>query len=96
MSMSIRLSGLSATALLMSACAISATPPSTSTCNADAATPYVGQVATSPVVEAARRKAGAGLVRTLKPGQMVTMEYLDGRLNLHLDADNKIIRATCG
>ena len=96
MSMSIRLLGLSATALLMSACATPATPPSVSTCNAGAVTPYVGQVATPAVVEAARMKAGAGLVRTLKPGQMVTMEYLDGRLNLHVDADNEIIRATCG
>ena len=48
------------------------------------------------MIEAARKDAGADRVRTLKPGQVVTMEYLAGRLNLYLDASGKIERIGCG
>jgi hypothetical protein len=48
------------------------------------------------MIEAARKDAGADSARTLKPGQMVTMEYLAGRLNLYLDANDKIERIACG
>ena len=52
--------------------------------------------ASAAMVEAARKDAGADSVRTLKPGQMVTMEYLAGRLNLYLDDAGKIERIGCG
>ena len=48
------------------------------------------------MVEAARKDAGADRVRTLRPGQAVTMEYLAGRLNLYLDASGNIERIGCG
>lgn len=82
-------------ALVLGACA---TPPPAMTgqCNADAAQAHVGHPATPEMIEAARRDAGADRVRTLKPGQVVTMEYLAGRLNLHLDADGRIERIACG
>ncbi len=95
--MSIRLLVLPAIALSLAACATGAEPPSMAiSCDANAAQAYVGQAATADVVEAARKSAGADIVRTLKPGQMVTMEFRDGRLNLHVDAANAIVRATCG
>ena len=96
MSNSIRVFGLAAIALLMSACATPATPPSASACNADAIRPYVGQVATPAVVESARKASGAQLVRALKPNDAATMDYRVERMNIMLDDANKIVRATCG
>ena len=95
--MSIRLLALPAFVLSLAACSITpATPPSARNCNADAVKPFVGKPATPSTVADARKAAGAGMVRTLKPGQVVTMEYLEGRLNLHVDAGNVIVLATCG
>lgn len=96
MSMSIRLLGLSAIAVLMSACATPATPAAAGACNADAIRPYVGQVATPAVVDAARNAAGAQLVRALKPNDAATMDYRVERINILVDDANKIVRATCG
>ena len=92
----IRLLGLSVTALLMSACATPATPPSASACNANAIQPYVGQIATPSVVESARKAAGAQLVRALKPNDAATLDYRMERINTMVDAANTILRASCG
>lgn len=73
-----------------------ATPPLPGQCDAEPAQHHVGHPATPDMVEAARRDAGAERVRTLKPGQVVTMEYMAGRLNLYLDANGRIERIACG
>ena len=96
MSMTIRLFGLSATALLLTACATPATPPPASACNADAIQSYVGQVATPAVVDAARKAAGAELVRALKPNDAATTDYRVERINILVDDSNKILSASCG
>lgn len=72
-----------------------ATPPQPG-CNAEAARSVVGQVASAEVIEQARTAAGAEQARTLKPGQMVTMEYVAGRLNIDVDANNTITNLRCG
>lgn len=82
--------------LSLGACATPEAPPMTSRCNAEAAQRHVGHAATAEVVAAARNDAGADTVRTLKPGQVVTMEYLAGRLNVYLDASGEIARIACG
>lgn len=66
------------------------------TCNADNARSMIGRVATPEVIDAARKAAGAQSVRTLKPGQMVTMEFSEGRLNIDVDADNVVTNVRCG
>lgn len=71
-------------------------PPMTDSCNADAARSAIGKVATPDVVERARRDAGAEVARVLKPGQMVTMEYREGRLNIDVDEKNVIKNVRCG
>ena len=71
-------------------------PPTRRTCNADAAAGHVGREATPDVVSAAQRDAGASSARVLKPGQMVTMEYIEGRLNIDVDANNVITGIRCG
>lgn len=71
--------------------------PRTASCNADAAKPgAIGKPATAAVIEQARIDAGARMSRVLKPGQMVTMEYAEGRLNIDVDARNVIINLRCG
>lgn len=67
-----------------------------STCHADTARSFVGRTATADVVEQARIAAHAGIARTLKPGQIVTMEYHAGRLNIDVDANNVILDVRCG
>ena len=70
--------------------------PMPAACNAEAARGAIGQTASAEVVEQARLAAGAAIARTLKPGQMVTMEYHGGRLNLDVDADNVVTGVRCG
>ncbi len=82
--------------LMLAGCTTPAMPPATGQCNAQGAQSYVGKVATAGTVEAARKAAGADIARTLKPGQMVTMEYLEGRLNVDVDAANVITGFRCG
>ena len=65
-------------------------------CNAEAARGVIGREATADVVEEARLAAGADVVRTLTPGQMVTMEYHSSRLTLDVDDRNVIVGARCG
>lgn len=65
-------------------------------CNAEAASAAIGQVATPDVIEQARKDAGARMARTLAPDQMVTMEYLEGRLNIKVDDNNVVTGLTCG
>jgi len=67
-----------------------------SACKPEPAQQFVGQTATADVVEKARVAAGAQLVRTLKPGQVVTMEYHSSRLNLDVSDANVITGARCG
>ncbi len=73
------------------------TPPVAMSCDADSAKPAaINKTATAAVVERARVDAGARTARVLKPGQMVTMEYLEGRLNIDVDARNVISNVRCG
>ena len=87
----------------LAACTTPPTPPPpfanapiSDQCNANAARGHVGKVATAATVEAARKDAGARIARTLKPDHMVTMEYIEGRLNIDVDAANMITGVRCG
>ena len=64
-------------------------------CNASTLAWTIGQPADASLVERAQREAGAKIVRVLKPGQVVTMEYSDMRLNLHVDAANRVTSYSC-
>lgn len=65
-------------------------------CNADAVQSLIGQEATDTVVEQARIDAGAQVARTLAPGQVVTMEFHEGRLNVDVDEAGTITGLRCG
>lgn len=66
------------------------------TCDAAPAQSFVGQNSTAKVVEAARVRSGALMVRVLRPGQMVTKEFDAQRLNLEVNAAGRIIAVRCG
>lgn len=85
--------------LVLSACGGGAPvrpAPVTQACNAADAQFAVGQVATATLVEEARRHAGAQVVRVLRPGQVVTLEFSEQRLNLDVDAAGRVLKARCG
>lgn len=92
---------LAATLLALGACAAPPVPePPAATapgsCDASKAQFAVGQQPGLALQDQARERSGARIVRTLRPGQMVTMEYSGERLNLELDASGKIVRVRCG
>ena len=65
-------------------------------CRAEDARFAIGQPATPQLEAAARVRSGAGSVRTLKPNQAVTMEFNGGRLNLVVDARDRVTAVRCG
>lgn len=65
-------------------------------CNAQPAQAAVGQSSRASVVESARARSGARMVRILRPGQMVTKEFDTQRLNLEVDANGRILAVRCG
>lgn len=56
----------------------------------------VGKTVTEAEVEQARVDAGAEAVRTIKPDQMVTMDFNSDRLNLDMDEAGTVTAARCG
>ena len=65
-------------------------------CNAGRAQSLVGREATSELGAEALRLTGAGALRWIPPGAMVTMDYREDRLNIELDARNRVTRLRCG
>lgn len=89
--------------LLLSACMTTTAPPMSDPmppledrCNADLAKAVIGKSATAQVVEQARVDARADIARVLRPGQIVTMEFRAGRLNVDVNERNAITGLRCG
>jgi uncharacterized lipoprotein len=73
------------------------TPPAAATaCDDSQAQWAVGKKVTEAEVEQARKDSGAETARTLKPNQMVTMEFNGNRLNLDLDDAGTVTAIRCG
>lgn len=70
-----------------------ATPGS---CDASRVTRLVGRPFSASLPEHARRIARARTVRTILPGDAVTMDYRADRLNLHVSTEGFAERFTCG
>ena len=68
----------------------------TGECSAKGLDDLIGRDATPALVSRAKRRAGASVARVLRPGQIVTMEYLNGRLNVNVDEKNRVKSFTCG
>jgi hypothetical protein len=65
-------------------------------CDAAKARSLVGKVRSQAVGAKALRLSGAARLRWIPKGSMVTMDYREDRLNLRLDARNRIVRIACG
>lgn len=65
-------------------------------CDASRVQDYVGRIADADSVRDAVAASGARTVRVIKPGMAVTMDFRGDRLNLRLDADDRIVAVTCG
>ena len=86
-------------ALLLAGCAPMSPPPTASeatACSGEAAASLIGQPATSALAAKALSVTGARTIRWTRPGQPVTMDYRPDRLNIELDAENRMQRFRCG
>ncbi len=70
--------------------------PPANQCNAPAAQFLVGQPYGASTLAQALAAAGADTVRLLHPDSMITKEYRMGRLNVVVDAANRVVRVDCG
>ena len=57
---------------------------------------FIGRVASSEVGTELLRASGAKVIRWVQPGMMVTMDYREDRVNLHLDGKGKVVKIVCG
>jgi hypothetical protein len=65
-------------------------------CNADSLGNLVGRPASQELGAEALRRSGARVLRWIRPGDIVTMDYSEQRLNIHLDARGRVERFACG
>jgi len=66
------------------------------TCNADPAQSHLGKPASDANVQAAFKASGAKTLRSLKPGEAMTLDYREDRVNIVQDASGNIERISCG
>jgi Peptidase inhibitor I78 family len=66
------------------------------TCKAGPARSLIGKRPTKTVVERARIRASAIVVRMRKPGFAYTNDYRTDRLNITLDRRGNVINVSCG
>jgi hypothetical protein len=93
-----------AAALVLAGCTSAAQPeaqlPAPSDCGASLLQDHVGEAVTGS--SAADAQVGGvpvqsqGVVRVIAPGEAVTMDFNDARLNLETDAAGNLVRAACG
>ncbi|MDQ8754868.1 I78 family peptidase inhibitor [Sphingosinicella sp. LHD-64] len=93
------------TALAMMTVACTTTPPEeggnggpggAQRCNADGLQSLVGQPGTPELGAQAQQRSNARTLRWIRPGDAVTMDYREDRLNIELDAEGKVARFNCG
>ena len=95
---------LAMSVLVLTACASSPPPPadypvrgaSAYVCSGDALGQFNGRPATQEVGAEMLRASGARIIRWVAHGMAITMDFSPERLTVHLTADNRIERATCG
>ena len=65
-------------------------------CKSEGLDTFVGREPTAEIGSEILATAGAKVLRWLVPGQMVTMEFRGDRVNVKLDAQDRIEAVTCG
>lgn len=84
--------------LLLAGCVPAATQPSgeVSECSALEAQSLVGRQHNEALGKEAMKRTGTNVLRVIRPGQPVTMDYRTDRLNIEIDERERVIRITCG
>jgi hypothetical protein len=77
------------------ACA-TAPDPATGACNASGLGNLVGREGTAELSAEAQRRSGARQLRVIRPGDAVTMDFREDRLNIRLDAAGRVESFDCG
>lgn len=75
---------------------VAPSPPYTGQCDAAKAAWAIGRAATADVIERVRVETGSQVVRVIKPGQAVTMDFSAARVNISVNDRNAITGITCG
>ena len=57
---------------------------------------FIGQPATTEFGTRMLKLTGKTALRWVRPGMAVTMDYREDRLTVYLDANNRVVRASCG
>ena len=65
-------------------------------CDASRAQALVGRAASGNLGTEALRLTGSRSLRWIRPGDAVTMDYREDRLNIELDGQNRVARLRCG
>lgn len=65
-------------------------------CNADTSQGLIGQPWTKKMQSRLRERSHAFKVRVVRPGEMVTMDFVDNRVTVTLDERNHITKIACG
>ena len=65
-------------------------------CDAGKGQHLVGRPANNELGFEAQRLTGAGTIRWIRPGDMVTMDYRTDRLNIELDERHRVRAIRCG
>lgn len=68
----------------------------TATCDATHVRSLVGNSYSERLASDARRNSGAGDLRVVMPGQVMTMEYRPERLTIVVDDDGNVRSVRCG
>jgi hypothetical protein len=71
-------------------------PPALESCDAEDLQPWIGKAFPSDGVDRAREATGSTVVRVVRPGEAVTMDFRADRLTVMLDAAGKVVSARCG
>ncbi|HQZ32355.1 MAG TPA: I78 family peptidase inhibitor [Arenimonas sp.] len=90
--------------LALAAVTACASPPETTppaaeepamVCQADKGQWAIGQIADEALVAKVKADTTSDRVRVIRPGMAVTMDYREDRVNLDVDADNRVTAVRC-
>ena len=65
-------------------------------CDASSLGDLVGRAVSQELGAEALRRSGSRILRWIRPGDVVTMDYSEQRLNIHLDGQNRVDHFACG
>lgn len=73
-----------------------ANPPAMEGCDAEDVQKLIGKPLPAEGADQARLVSGSAIVRVVRPGEAVTMDYRADRLTIALDAAGAVVSARCG